>query len=73
MDEGKQMANKINLPGLPKLNQAVIDRVYNLASYGASDDEIVELLGFDIDDRSMTRRLALFIASQARKDCQSSN
>ncbi len=62
------MANKVQLPGPPKLNQAVIDRVYNLAAYGASDDEIIELLGFDIDDRGMTRRLALFIASQVRKE-----
>lgn len=53
-----------------KINARVIERVTNLALYGLEDAEIIETVGGEIDERTVTTRWIKFIANQARREME---
>ncbi len=51
-----------------KINSNVIDRVTNLALYGQTDEEIVEMVKAEINGVTVTERWVRFVAKMARRE-----
>lgn len=56
------------IPLSNKINQSIIDRITNLASYGTEDSEIINTLKESIDEINVTERWVKFVARMARRE-----